>query len=332
MSAHLKNEAATETGFLGTFRRQVLNSVPSVPSIIDLKGQTAIVTGANGGLGLESGRQFLQLGLNHLIISARSQGKGDAAADTLRKEFPSAKIDIWLLDMESASSVRDFARRCESLDRLDIVVLNAACGKMSFERVGGGKGREATLQVNYLSTMLLTILLVPILKAKRHDSNPGRLTVVGSDAAYMVELPQTSGSASILDAHEDEASYEGFPQYCRSKLLLIMGVTKLAETIDREEVIINYVNPGATKGTALNREATGISKVVLFIVSRILGRDVVDAARQYVYSAVVLGKESHGSFTDYKIRPYPTLMYTDDGRQKMDGLWKETLAELGVSL
>ncbi|KAH6693971.1 hypothetical protein F5X68DRAFT_248542 [Plectosphaerella plurivora] len=330
MSAHLKNEVASETGFLGSYRRQVLNSVPPIPSTIDIKGQTALVTGANGGLGLESGRQFLQHGISHLIISARSQGKGDAAADTLRQEFPSAKIDVWLLDMESETSVRDFARRCESLDHLDIVILNAGCGKINFERVAGGKQREATLQVNYLSTMLLSTLLVPILKAKRRGSNPGRLSVVGSDTAYMFPIAESSGP--ILDAHSTEVGYQGFQQYSRTKLLLIMGIGKLAEVVDADDVIINYVNPGATKGTGLNKEATGLAKVMLFFVNRVLGREVVDAARQYLYSAIVLGKESHGSFTDYKIRPYPALMYTDAGRQKMDELWKETQTELAVSL
>lgn len=301
MSAHMKDVAASETSFLGNFRRQVFNRVPPIPSTIRLDGQTAIITGGNGGLGFEAGRQFLQHGLAHLIISARSQSRGDAAATTLRAEFPAARIDVWLLDMESEDSVRAFALRCDSLDRLDIVVLNAGCGKISLERVGGSKGRETSLQVNYVSTILLAILLVPVLKAKRRGASPGRLTLVGSDAAYMVELPATSGS--ILDAAGSPESYDGFGQYSLTKLLLVMGFVKLAEAVDADDVIINHVNPSATKGTALNREAEGLPKVFMFFVNRMLGRTVADAARQYLHSVAVLGRESHGSWTDFAIRP-----------------------------
>ncbi|KAK2036826.1 hypothetical protein LZ31DRAFT_600979 [Colletotrichum somersetense] len=128
---------------------------------------------------------------------------------------------------------------------------------------------------------------------------PNRLTVVGSDISYWVTLPETSGS--LLDALDTDRSYNRLQQYGKTKLLLLMGVAKLSKAVKADEVIINYFNPGATSGTDLNREASGIWKIFPFLINHLLGRgrDVIDSARQYLHSAVVLGKESQGSFTDF---------------------------------
>ncbi|KAK2772876.1 short-chain dehydrogenase reductase family [Colletotrichum kahawae] len=328
MSAQMQDRVASETSISTSFRKAVFGSVPPIPDAVNLKDQTAIITGSNTGIGLEAARQFLQKGLSQLILAVRSLTKGDNAAKLLAHQFPAANIQVWLLDMESDASVRSFARRCESLERIDIIILNAGVGKMTFEKSNEGKGREVTLQVNYINTMLLAILMVPILKTKAQD-RPNRLTVVGSDMSYWATLPETSGS--LLDALDTDKSYNGMQHYGKTKLLLLMGIAKLSQTVTADEVIINYFNPGATKGTGLNREASGFWKIVPFVMDRVIGRDVVDSARQYLHSAVVLGKESHGSFTDFMIRPYPKFMYTEAGQEKMDHLWEETLSELGLS-
>ncbi|KAF9876095.1 short-chain dehydrogenase reductase family [Colletotrichum karsti] len=326
MSAQMQDRVASETTVVASFRKNLFSSVPPIPDTVDLRGQTAIITGSNTGIGLEASRQLLQQGLSHLILAVRSQTKGDEAARQLGSQFPNANLQVWLLDMESDASVRGFARRCESLERIDILILNAAIAKATFQRSNGGEGREVSLLVNYINTMLLAILMIPVLKTKRQGRGPIRLTIAGSDTSYWGILPETSGS--LLDAVDTEKSYDGLKHYSNTKLLLVMGVVKLSETVAADEVIINYANPGATKSTGLNREAAGIWKVIAFVIAQIAGRNIVDSARQYLHSAVVLGKESHGSFTDFAIRPYPKLMYTKAGREKMDSLWNETLSEL----
>ncbi|EQB56743.1 retinol dehydrogenase 12 [Colletotrichum gloeosporioides Cg-14] len=328
MSAQMQERVASETSLLTSFRKAVFSSVPPIPEAINLKGQTGIITGSNSGIGLEAARQFLQKGVTHLILAVRSRSKGDNAAELLARQFPAADIQVWLLDMESDASVRSFARRCESLERIDFLILNAGVGKMTFEKSNEGTGREVTLQVNYINTMLLAILMVPVLKANS-QGRPNRLIVVGSDMSYWATLPETSGS--LLDALDTDEGYNGMQHYGKTKLLLVMGIAKLSQTVTADKVIINYLNPGATKGTGLNREASGFWKIVPFFMDRVIGREVVDSARQYLHSTVVLGKESHGSFTDFVIRPYPKLMYTEAGRDKMNRLWDETLSELGLS-
>ena len=180
MSDELEADARWEAGVLAFLRRQLFTRPERVPSPGSLRGRTAVVTGANVGLGLETVRQLLGLGLTHAVLAVRSHAKGEAAASQLRQTFPRAHVDVWIVDMASYDSIRAFARQCETLDRLDIAILNAGIQTNRLQR-SPETGHELLLQINYLSTLLLSILLLPTLKAKRQPDQPGRLTIVASD-------------------------------------------------------------------------------------------------------------------------------------------------------
>lgn len=84
----------------------------------------------------------------------------------LTLQLLSATINVWALDMESYESIQAFVRKCDAeLPRMDYVVLNAGIGPIAFATTRS-TGHETTIQVNHLSTALLTLLLLPILKAK----------------------------------------------------------------------------------------------------------------------------------------------------------------------
>lgn len=303
MSVHLEKEAPFQASFVHNIWRQLFQSVPPIPPDINLEGKTALVTGSNVGLGLECTRQFLQLRPSRLIMAVRSLQKGEAAAKSLREEFPGAKIDVWPLDMASYSSVHAFAARCEQeLDRIHVAVLNAALGKLKFERTEEKPQHETTLQVNYLSTALLAILLIPKMKPSPSSPEPGHLTFITSDASLGVKLAG-SGQIRFLDSMDQPETFRGFQQYATSKLLVTMFGARLADMIDSDEVIINCCNPGAVKGTAFLRDVDSwVVKAVMGLLWSTLGRTLVNGARVYVHSSLVLGKESHGSFTDFLIR------------------------------
>ncbi|KAJ4367185.1 hypothetical protein N0V83_007715 [Neocucurbitaria cava] len=331
MSAKLEKQAATHASVLHNVKRQVFQSVPQLPSDISLVGKTALVTGSNVGLGLECARYFLKLRPSRLVIAVRSIEKGETAAKSLRTEFPDAKIEVWQLDMESYRSVQAFAARCEKeLDRLHVAVLNAALAKIKLERVKDGRQREVTLQVNYLSTALLAILLLPIMKPTSYSPEPARLTIITSDASLGEKL-QDPGQTSLLDSLDQPQRYDGFTQYARSKLLITMFAARLAETVDPDDVIINSCNPGATKGTEFMREGSWVLKALFALFFSLVGRTAVDAARIYVHAALVLGKESHGSYTDWLVRAWPVMMYGEQNRKIQKKLWDETMKELSFA-
>ncbi|KAI4866028.1 hypothetical protein F4820DRAFT_418411, partial [Hypoxylon rubiginosum] len=217
MSQNLESRAAFESHFVGFLYRQWLMHRKPYPAGTTLAGQTAIVTGSNSGLGFESARQLLQLGLSHLVMAVRSQARGDAAADKLRKEFPNSAVSVWLLDMESYDSVAAFATRCETLSRIDIVILNAGLRSDKFNVLKATQ-HELTYQVNYLSTALLAILLLPVLKSKKAPSSvlPPRLTIVSSDTAYWPVPFKTTGP--ILSQFDEPALFEPMRNYRCTKL------------------------------------------------------------------------------------------------------------------
>jgi NAD(P)-dependent dehydrogenase (short-subunit alcohol dehydrogenase family) len=312
MSAQLQDTAAWEASWPGILTKQMLHRVPPIPlrTITTLQGKTALVTGGSSGLGFECGRQLLQCRLSHLVITARSQTRGDAAAAKLRSEFPGAKIDVWLLDMASYSSVLEFVLRCRSeldLPNFHLAILNAGLGKEAFERCGGEGGREVTLQVNYLATVLLAIHLIPLLKVPHQSpaspaTDPARLTMVASGTVFWAKTDERLDKG-IFDAMDSAEDFAGMEQYKKTKLMLTMFVSKLAEIVSVKDVIVNIVNPSAVRGTALMREASAFKRMAIYLYCLAVGRNVVDGTRQYLHTSLVLGPESHGSFGDWQIRP-----------------------------
>ncbi|KAI0148092.1 NAD(P)-binding protein [Hypoxylon sp. NC0597] len=307
------------------------------PKTTDLTGKTAIITGANTGLGFEASKQMLSLNLSHLIIAVRSREKGEAAAAKLRAKHPRATIEVMLLDMSSYSSIQDFVHRLSNqLPRLDIAILNAGVMKLNYSIVPS-TGHEEMVQINYLSTVLLAILLLPILKSKSPAGEPGRLTIVNAALALTAPLPTTNGHKSLLAALDDPKGFVNYSdkQYNLSKVLAQMFAYKLIDYVAADDVIVNLVCPGFVKGTELSREVNILVKPIMAAFAGIAARSLSDGASTYLDAALVKGKESHGSFImSWKISPYNYFLYTPEGRDGADKLWCETMGELdfaGVS-
>jgi NAD(P)-dependent dehydrogenase (short-subunit alcohol dehydrogenase family) len=299
MSSQLESEAAYEAGVRAFFYRQWFLHRKPVPPGTDLTGHTAIITGANVGLGLEAGRQLLGLGIARLIMAARSPQKGNDAANELKRKFPKAQIEVWTLDMEDYQSIAAFAKRCETLDRIDIVLLNAGINNIAYQQTPS-TGHEQTLQVNYISTALLSILLLPVLKAKRPSpSKPAVLCLVTSDTAHWGKIA-TAGP--IMAQFEDKKAFSP-STYSNSKLALSFFVVKLAEQVSSDDVIINMVNPGLTGGTALTRQAPTILRPLVYLFFTTMSRSIEVGTSTYV-DAVLRREESHGSYvSDWALRP-----------------------------
>ncbi|KAK3356621.1 retinol dehydrogenase 12, partial [Lasiosphaeria hispida] len=328
MSHELSSKAAAfEATSLGLIYRQFTRPKP-LPAGTSLTGQVAIVTGSNTGLGFEACRQLLALGLSQLVMGVRSQAKGNEAAAKLRKEFPlaDATVTVWILDMESYDSIRAFTAQCATLPRINIVILNAALTKKSY--TVSTTGHETLLQVNYLSTALLAILLLPILKAKKTGQGPPVLSLVGSDLMYSSPV-KTEKGVSVWAQFDDPKGYNQFLWYGQTKVLLMLFVFQLSQHVDPNDVIINVPNPGATGGTSFFRELPWIVQKIFGILQYFVARRVEVGASTYLDAALAKGKESHGAFvSDWAIKPYPTLWYTDEGKEFSRRLWQETLEEL----
>ncbi|KAI9157951.1 putative short-chain dehydrogenase/reductase family protein [Paramyrothecium foliicola] len=323
---------------LGFSHHYLLNSVLAVAALQLYNedrtrtqcGKTAIITGSNGGLGFEASRQLLQLGLQHLIMAVRSQGRGDEAAEKLRAQFPSASIDVFLLDMADYSSILAFTRRCRDLQHIDYAVLNAGLQNGSFIR-NENTGHEAVFQVNYLSTALLASTLAMVMKEKcRTGSNdPPVLSVVGSDTMWFSRLKIVSPISDIMD---NPVRFERIKTYGDSKLLIMLFMYQLAKKFNPNDILINVCNPGLVGSTNLSShgEQPGIiKKMMLDVFLSVFSRSLETGASNYVY-ALFAGRRSHGSFvSDWDIKPYPRILYNESDQRAVIKLWDETIEEFG---
>lgn len=271
--------------------------LPTRSTYPDLREKVIIVTGASTGLGLEAARQLIGLGLLHIVLAVRSLEKGEAAAAALAKVSPKATIEVWALEMESYESIEAFVRKCETdLHRIDGAILNAGISPLKFAK-SSSTGHERTIQINHLSTALLAVLLLPVLKAKRSGNRPAILTIVNSVTAHLCKFSNRE-QRPLLPSFDDQTVTPWDPQdrYGTSKLLSQLFMVELAERVGREHVIINMVDPGLTKGTGLAREAKGVFKAGVWVFFHAAGRPVERGAATYVDAVLGHGSESHGCF------------------------------------
>jgi NAD(P)-dependent dehydrogenase (short-subunit alcohol dehydrogenase family) len=173
--------------------------------IPDLTDRTAVVTGANGGLGLETARALADAGA-HVVMAARDQEKAVAAEAEIRSTVDTANLQIVQLDLGSLDSVRTAAERiAEHHGHIDILVNNA--GLMAQPERRTVDGFEMQLGVNHLGHWAFTSLLLPAILAARAP----RVVTVTSTAHHM-------GRAVRADNPHLDGSYGPWKAYGQSKL------------------------------------------------------------------------------------------------------------------
>jgi NAD(P)-dependent dehydrogenase (short-subunit alcohol dehydrogenase family) len=177
----------------------------STADIPDLTGRTAVVTGANGGLGLETARALAGTGAR-VVMAARNQDKAAAAEADIRKSHPQASLEVVPMDLGSLRSVRVAAERIlAEHNRIDILVNNA--GLMAIPERRTEDGFEMQFGVNHLGHFALTALLLPAL--------------LRADAARVVSVTSTAhhiGRAVHPANPHLEGKYGPWKAYGQSKL------------------------------------------------------------------------------------------------------------------
>ncbi|KAK4676400.1 hypothetical protein QC764_400355 [Podospora pseudoanserina] len=212
---------------------------PAPVHSVNLAGHTAIVTGANSGVGFEVSRQFLDLGLTRLILAVRDEAKGAAAVQKLAlkpdgtKRESGATVEVWKLDLFDHGSVLSFAK-------LDIIMLNAAMGVPSKRAFRPETRHDETLQVNYLSTALLATLLLPVVnKTRANRPAPTRITFTSSEASAWAKLPLGKKIPILETLDKPEEDVDLADGMFTSKLL---GQFFLRELAKRAPVKIAVIN------------------------------------------------------------------------------------------
>ncbi|KAH8811154.1 putative short-chain dehydrogenase [Xylogone sp. PMI_703] len=290
-------------------------------------GQTVIITGSNGGLGLETARHIVRLGAERLIMAARSVPKGEEARKSILTSNPSTSctIEVWPLDLASYASVISFAERAErELTRLDCVIQNAGMAKMSFEMT---EKDETNITVNVISTMLLTLLLLPKVKQTAKNENlemKPRITIVSSASHVTTTIP----TSNILPTLNDPKKSNMLMRYGATKLMQLFLAKSLSDRVKADGIIVNSMDPGAAKTNILDNLTFGVGYVFAIAEQKLLGRPAEHAARGLVWAAAS-GDENQGQYLAHcKIYKTSRFVRSKKGEEAQKNLWTEVMARL----
>ena len=151
----------------------------SAADIPSQSGRVAVVTGANGGLGLETALELARHGA-HVVMAARNPAKTESAVERIRAEVAGASLEVVPLDLGSQSSVKVAAEQILAAhSRLDLLINNA--GVMGIPEQKTVDGFEMQFGVDHLGHWSLTALLLPALLA----TDGARIVTVTSTAHHM---------------------------------------------------------------------------------------------------------------------------------------------------
>ena len=143
----------------------------------DLRGTTAVVTGAASGIGIETARALAEAGAD-VVIAARKPDLGRAAAADINTTAKGPGACFEMLDLSALDSVRDFCQRWG--DRpLHLLIHNAGVMACPLQRTA--EGLEMQIGTNHFGHFLLGVLLAPVLeRGARERNRPSRLVSLSS--------------------------------------------------------------------------------------------------------------------------------------------------------
>ena len=249
--------------------------------IPDQSGKLAVITGATGGLGLETALGLAGAGAE-VVLSGRNPTKGRDAEALIRKQYKNANVRFEVADLASLASVTNFADRMISAGRpIDILVNNA--GVMALrERGTTTDGFETQFGTNYLSHFALTGRLLPLLK-------PAKARVV-----QLSSIAHRPGRIRLDDLNYEQG-YKPFPVYQQSKLAMLMFAIEL----DRRSAANGWgltsvaAHPGiATTDLVANGPSVGANvfvRTIIPIAERILGHSAAAGALPTLMAATMPG-------------------------------------------
>lgn len=243
----------------------------SPDQIGDQTGRSALITGANSGIGLETARVLASRGAR-VILAGRSQRKLYEAATTIRNEVPDARLDTLVLDLGDLASIRSAAEQVAAQETIDLLVNNAGVMNLP-ERRTTKDGFEMTFGTNHLGHYAFTAQIMPALRRSAH----ARIVTVSAIAG-------TWPSGKLVDL-QSEKRYRPMTAYAKSKRANIVFTEHLARHLGGTNIEAVVVHPGSAM-TGLQQHTQGaIAKRLSGIMERLLMGSPDGAAWPSLYAA-----------------------------------------------
>jgi NAD(P)-dependent dehydrogenase (short-subunit alcohol dehydrogenase family) len=246
-------------------------------SIPDQAGRTAIVTGANSGLGLVTARELARKGAR-VVLGCRNMEKGRAAAAEVEGAAPGGTVELEPLDLASLSAVREFAERFKGAhEGLDLLINNA--GVMAPPRRRTADGFELQLGTNHLGHFALTNLLL--------DAMEGR------EDARVVTVSSTMHKAGRIsfDNLNGDRRYFRWSAYSQSKLANLLFAFELERRLRAAGSTIKSVaaHPGWAATNLQYAAAPAFDRLVMRLGNAVIAQDDEMGALPQLYAATEPG-------------------------------------------
>ena len=217
---------------------------------VSLRGKTALITGADSGVGFQTAEILLQLDAC-VVLVCRNMEKAASAQEKLQWDHPGASVSVMKLDLADFRSVEAFSDelRAKGTD-VDILVNNAGVFHQPGRKTADGF--ELVMGTNYIGTFYLTERILPYLECLPHE---------------VVVINTVSIVCRIAGIPDFRKFYDGgnLAVYARSKLCLAIYTRELARRTRKTRLRILMSHPGITM-TPLGMNAYGKT------VSRLAGR------------------------------------------------------------
>ena len=193
-----------------------------------------IVTGSTDSMGSVITRKLAEQG-KAVLLASRDIKKAESYAAQLRTVTRNKDITCLQLDLNSFELVKDFVKRLRALNRPVAALINNA-GLLPRRSEISENGFEHSVQVNYLSTVLLSMLVYPLI------NEGGSIILSTSVSRRFVTLPYEFPAVS---------HFTPWGAYAQSKLALTLFSIYMSSVMKTRRVKVNCVNPGLLKSGAL---------------------------------------------------------------------------------
>jgi NAD(P)-dependent dehydrogenase (short-subunit alcohol dehydrogenase family) len=221
--------------------------------IPDQTGRTAVITGANTGLGYETARALAARGAR-VVLAVRNLDKGKAAADLIAKRSPQAEVAVQELDLTSLESIRGAADELRaSYPHIDLLINNA--GVMMTPKETTRDGFELQFGTNHLGHFALTGLLLD-----RVLDTPGSRIVTVSSQGH-----RFARRGIRFDDLQWERGYSRAGAYGQAKLANLMFTYELQRRLLGTQTIAAAAHPGGSR-SELSRNLPPVVQAVFTVL------------------------------------------------------------------
>lgn len=247
--------------------------------IPDQRGRTAIVTGANSGIGLVCARELARKGAR-VVMACRNTEKGAAAKAEIERAAPGAQLELETLDLGSLAAVGEFAERVRAEhEGFDLLVNNA--GVMAPPRKLTADGYELQLGTNLLGHFALTARLIGAMEG-RADA---RVVTLSSNAHKLGRID--------FDDLQSERRYNRWRAYNQSKLADLMWALELDRRLRAAGWSVKSVaaHPGYAATNLQTAAAPLLDRWVMVATNALLAQSAERGALPPLYAATEPGVE-----------------------------------------